>query len=134
MEAGSGNAARIFKMKNSKVKQSDIDKVASAAIFDDTTSDDMENPDYERTKEFLYGETGFGALRQPMPDTHEVDMSDMWSVLDDMRWLETIGLWDYPNPEDIDRCIQGMRRKLCAALGIPEEEYETRFKEGDLPF
>ena len=121
-------------MKHSKVKQADLDKLASAVIFDDATSEEVENPEYERTKEFLYGETGFGALRQPMPDTKEVDMPDIWSVLDDIYWLENIGIFDYPNPEDIYRCIENMRKKLCSTLGISEEEYETRFKEGDLPF
>ena len=105
-------------MKHSKVKQSDIDKTASAVVFDDTTSEEI-----------------FGALRQPMPKTKEVDMSDMWSVLDDVRFLEqTVNDKDYPRPEDVDRCLEGMRKKLCSALGISEEEYEYRFKEGDLPF
>ena len=117
-------------MKHSKVRQSDLDLLPSAVIFEETEDEELENPEYEGVKTTLYGETGFGSLRQSMPPKQEVDTIEIWSVLDDIRFLET-----YPEHDrHYDNVLKSMRKKLCDALDISEVEYNRRFTEGDLPF
>ena len=58
------------------IKQSDLDKLPSAVLFDDEANEEMENLEHERLKVSMYGETGFGALRNNFLTEEEINLRE----------------------------------------------------------
>lgn len=74
-------------------------------------------------------------LKNPVPEAYTIKSEDLWSVLDDIKYLGLCTDSD-PDPDftQVSKTIKSARKKLCKACGISESEFNKRFDTGDLPF